>query len=111
MPLGTITKQVAKDGQTLTPRFRDHVQFVGDNLYVANGSTGFAALVAAALDKVGVDIVGVSKAGPCGGYEPIYDKASDALMLFQYPGDLGPATEVPDGDYSTVTLDLWVEYI
>lgn len=112
MAIGTITLQVAKDAQTLAPRFKDHIRFAADSTYIsATGMTDFAAAVASALGKEGVDIIGVSKAGPCGGYEPIYDKEDDALHLYQFPDALGPATALPDGDYNAVTLDLWVEYM
>jgi len=111
MALGTITLQTEKGGQTLEPRFKAHVQFLGDTSYPTGGTPGFNALVAAALGKEGVNVISVERAGLCGGFIPVYDPANDSLLVLRTGAVDSPQAEVPpttalDG----ITFDLLVEY-
>jgi len=111
MALGAITSVSEKGAKTLEPRFKAHVQFAGDGSYPTGGSTGFAALIASALDKEGVDIISVSRVGLCGGFTPIYDSANDALLVTRTAGINAADEEVPNTtNLSGVTFDLLVEY-
>lgn len=112
MTLGTITNVLPGGGRPGEPLFFDQIQMDGDSTYTAGGSLTFSETVAAALKKTGIELVGIMKAGPCGGYELIYDKAADALLMYygDYDAADGPAIQVPDGDYNAVTLDLVVLY-
>ena len=110
MAIGTITLQEGGGGQTLQPIFFDHIRFLGDETYGAGGTEDFASLVAAALGKTGVNIIGVVKAGPCGGYEVFYNNEDDKLVLYVYPDAAGVATENSTVDLSGVTMDLVVLY-
>ena len=60
MALGTITLAEHAGGQTLEPLWHDYVSFLGDNSYPAGGTPNFSTLVAAALGKEGVNIIGVT---------------------------------------------------
>lgn len=110
MSLGAITAVSEKGGQTLEPRFKAHIQFLGDDGYVAGGTAGFNALVASALDKEGVNVISVQRAGLCGGFSPVYDPANDKLLVLRTDAVDSPQEEVPNGDLSSTTFDLIVEY-
>ena len=111
MTLGTISLVEAGGGQSLQPIFFDSISMLGDDDYPAGGTPDFSALVAAALSKEGVEVVEVVKAGPCGGYEVVYDKSADKLMMFVYPDTAGVATENTTTDLSGVTMELVVLYV
>lgn len=114
MALGTISLVGAeRAGQTLEPVFRIHLQFLGDTSYPTGGSTGFTALVAAAVGKGVADItvLKVEKVGLCGGYEPIFDLANDTLLMTRTAAINLPAEEVPNTTaMDGVTFDLLVTY-
>lgn len=113
MALGAISRELAGGGRPLEPLFFDHIQFLGDDDYPAGGTVGFSDLVATALAKEGVEVVGILKAGACGGYEPIYDKANDKLLMYidNNSGANGPEIEVTaTTNLDSVTIDLVVLY-
>ena len=111
MSLGTITAQSEKGGETLEPRFKAHIRFVGDDSYPTGGTPGFNALVAAALGKEGVNVITVNRAGLCGGFSPVYDPAADTLLVLRTDQVDDPQEEVPNAfNLSAFTFDLLVEY-
>lgn len=111
MALGAITLQTEKGGQTLEPRYKAHVQLLGDSSYPTGGSPGLNALVAAALGKTGVNIISVERVGLCGGFIPVYDAANDTLLMLRTGAVSAAQEEVPNAtNLSGVTLDLLVEY-
>lgn len=110
MAIGTISLDEAGGGQTLQPIFFDVISFLGDDDYPAGGTPDFSTLVAAALSKEGIEVVGVSKAGPCGGFEVVYDKSADKLMLFVSATGL-PGVENAVTDQSGVTMELIAQYV
>jgi len=100
MALGTITvtkKTQVGDGPV---RF-DLLSFAGDGAYPSGGSTGFQALVRAALGVGNVEVLAVI-AQDCGGYQPIYDKAADKLKV--YYGDNNNASDGPLVENATANL-------
>lgn len=72
------------------------ISFDLDASYATGGYTSFAATIKA-ITGVGsrITIVDVQQTSMCGGYKLWYDRANDALEVWQYPNALGPATEVP----------------
>lgn len=111
MSLQPITLAQAGGGQTLQPVFFDSISFGGDDDYPAGGTPNFSEVVAAALEKVGIEVVGVMKAGPCGGYGVVYDKSADKLYIETYPDAAGVAAENTTTDLSGVTFELVVLYV
>ena len=55
---------------------------------------GFQALVRTALNNQNITIVDVKRANLGGGYNYIYDRINDKLMVLWYPTGQGPATDV-----------------
>lgn len=114
MSLQTITVALAGGGQTLQPIFFDSISFGGDDDYPAGGTPNFSEVVAAALGKTGIEVIGVMKAGPCGGYEVVYDKSADKLQVYEYDYDAvadGQAVENGTADISGTTFELVVLYV
>jgi hypothetical protein len=84
----------------------DHLTFAGDGTYPAGGTTGFQALVRAAL---GID-VRVIQVIPedCGGYIPVYIPATDALKIYQCGGSGAPMAEDVTANQSGRTYKMHV---
>lgn len=109
MTLGAITLEEAGNKMPSAPLFAQRISLEGDDAYPDGGTPDFQALAQAAMNIPGANILTVTKAGPCGGYEPVYDQANDKLMMFNYPDALGPAVEVTGTpDLHTTILDLLV---
>ena len=106
MALGTISKVVGDSnrGQASAPIFVDAISFLGDGTYTAGGTLLFESLVQAVAGLEGRTVVAVIPQGLCGGYEPVYDAATDALILRVS----ATGVEAADSDYSGVTLNLLV---
>lgn len=88
----------------------DTISFAGDNAYAAGGSGGFQAAVRKALGKGNVTILAVIPQD-CGGYNPVYDPATDKLKLFVGDNNNaadGPGVENATTDTSSTTLRLVV---
>jgi len=109
MALGTITVTSQTVKAASAPIQAVLLSFPGDGAYPTGGTTGFRALVRAALARQ-VNIIGVFMADKCGGYIPLYDVANDTLMVLQ--GDYsesadGPLVEVAaTGDLSATTFKV-----
>ena len=111
MVLGTMTQQSEKGAQTLEPRFKAHMQFLGDSSYTTGGTTGFAALVAAAAGRAALEVISVTKVGLCGGFIPVYDPIVDSLLVLRSAGINAAQEEVPNAaNLSGTTFDVLVEY-
>jgi hypothetical protein len=57
---------------------------------------GFTALVKTALGNQNITVVDVKRANAGGGYQYVYDRVNDTLMVYLYPTSAGPMTQVPD---------------
>ena len=111
MSLGTMTEISEQGGQTLEPRFKALIQFLGDTSYPTDGTPGINVLVAAAVGRQGVEIIKVTRAGLCGGYSPVYDPVNDKLLVLRTDAVDSPQEEVPPTTaLNGVTFDLMVEY-
>lgn len=112
MSFGTISKKEEGGVMPSAPVFCHRIQFDGDTAYPDGGTPGFKALVQAAIGVPGADILSVVKAGPCGGYEPVYDHANDKLMFFYYDYDAGAdgaaIQVIADHAMDGITIDLVV---
>lgn len=108
MALGTITPGAQQGQTTMRPNFHQRVSIVGDGAYPTGGTTGFAALLNAAL-KSNPTILQVAGYGFTAGaitHIAQYDATNDTLKVFVLAG-----TEVVDTtDLSAVTFDLVVTY-
>ena len=106
-----MTQQTEKGAQTLEPRFKAHMQFLGDSSYPTGGTTGFAALVAAAAGRQAVTVISVQRIGLCGGFIPVADPVADTLLMLRTALASAAQQEVPDTtDLSGTTFDVLVEY-
>ena len=102
MALGTITS-LAENGQEGSNVICKVISFLGDDAYVAGGTAGFSATVAAALGKGNVTVLAAIPQG-CGLHLPVYDQANDKLIVFL--GSTG--IEVANGDNSAITYNMLV---
>ena len=111
MAIGTIT--VNKSVGASTPRFEDLLSFPGDGAYPTGGTADFEGSVRAKLgdNREVVAVVGQD----CGGYVPVYDKATDKLKVYYANNDGGadgPLIEVPNNtNLAAVTFVVLVHSI
>ncbi len=111
MPIGPIT--VNKSVGASKPRFEDLLSFTGDGTYTTGGTAAFQASVRAQLgdNREVIAVVGQD----CGGYVPVYNKATDRLKVFYADNNNasdGPLIEVPNAtDLSAVTFRVLVHSI
>jgi hypothetical protein len=102
---------VTAHGHGASRLFADYITAVGPTTYPAGGTTGFAAVVAAAVGKGTVTVIAVLDSD-CGGYHPVYDVAADKLKLYYIDNNNtsdGVMIEVPNTtDLSAVTFKMTV---
>jgi len=63
--------------------------------YTTGGYTTFSTTIKTALSNTGITVLAVLAMSPFGGYKPIYNRATDALLIYQGAAGLGPDAEVP----------------
>lgn len=107
MALGTVVKNAAKSANNSQAVFYDFLTIPGDAAYLAGGTTGFDATVAAAVgdDR---EVIGVIQQD-CAGYVITYLPANGGtLKMYEEGADGGAADEVANGNYSAVSLTMLV---
>ena len=109
MALGTITVTSDQRKQASAPLGCALLSFLGDSTYTAGGTLTFQALVRTAMAK-DVTVLAVVLAGASGyAYTPVYDVATDTLVLKE--GTAGADAQVANGDYSGTTFVVLVLYM
>lgn len=111
MAIGAIT--LAEKAGDHGPVFHDVISFAGDGAYPTGGTAAFLAAFQAKVPGKGArDILAIVKAGPCGGYEPVWDNANAKLMVYFADANNAadaPSVEVPNAtDLSGVTFRVLV---
>lgn len=103
MALGEITPGAQSGEKPGAPTFVDVLAAPGDDDYPTGGTTGFQALVRAALGR-DVTVLGVIGQA-CGDNVPVYDPANDTLQVFVRSTGAEVAN---NADLSGVTFNLIV---
>lgn len=93
MSLGAISSTSKHGRDPASPTPTHVISFTGDSSYPTGGTTGFAALVQAAVGA-GVTPLFVVPVGLSGGYCPIYDKANDTLMMVTGNAEIAGGTNL-----------------
>lgn len=109
MALGALTLSAKRAKGGSTPVYVDEVSLVGPASYTTGGDTGLrAALRALTGDQR--EIVDVRPIGLNGGYDVVYNKANDALIVLTVGGAAGSVKAQPAAatDLSAVTFLLAV---
>lgn len=110
MALGTPTVVTKDHKSSSAPLKFFHLTFAGDGAYPGGGTASFESFVRTAVGEA-VDVLWVQRAGACGGYTPVYDKANDKLYLEYYDYDAvadGVGIENAVADVSGVTMSIIV---
>lgn len=94
MALGTITAGV-EVGRSGGPTILQNMSFLGDSSYPTGGTVGFQALARTAVGGESIEILAVV-AQDCGLFLPVYDKATDKLLV----------RNLTDGSEVTAAVDL-----
>jgi hypothetical protein len=81
-------------GSTVKVEGKTRVQFDLDADYATGGYTAFTTFLQTVLGTKR-SIIAVYQASAAGGYTLIWNRATDALMVYQGAAGLGPNTEVP----------------
>lgn len=107
MALGTVVPNTAKSTKGGEPVFHDYLVMPGDATYTAGGTTGFDAVIAAALgdDREVIAVVGQDCEGYVLGYLPEHD---GTLSMYEAGADGAALDEVANGDYSGTNLNMLV---
>ena len=90
--------------------FVDNVTVTLDASYPAatGGYPTFGTTLAGVIGN-GKTIMFVIPTSACGGYRPVYNRATNKLQIYQGAAGLGPDTEVPNGtDLHLITCELAV---
>lgn len=107
MALGAMTV-AAGVGQEGGPISLELISFAGDGTYSAGGTTGFEALVRAAVGKGNLDVLAVI-GQDCGGYVPVYLRATDALKVYEQTDTAtSPLIETATANLSGTTFNVIV---
>ncbi len=107
MSLGAMTKSAGVGEGPSAPTFLDLLQFVGDDNYTTGGTVGFQALVQTLVGD-SREVLAVA-AQDCGGFVVAYDKATDALIVYEAAADGNPLDEIGNGsNQSGVTYNVLV---
>lgn len=121
MALSTLTCDKAAGFGVIAPTPQARISFAGDAAYATNGSAGFAAKVATALEAAGLKPGTLTSAQilavvslECGGYKAEYIHSTDKLKVYygNYDASDGPQIEVPNAtDLSAVTFNVLVLFV
>lgn len=107
MAIGAITAGNGV-GQNAGPISLELISFTGDASYPAGGTTGFQALVRAAVGKGDLTIL-AAWGQDAGGFTPVYDKAADKLKVFRTGAVNAAQEEVPaTTNLSATTFNVMV---
>jgi hypothetical protein len=107
MALGTVVPNTAKSTKGAEPVYHDYLVIPGDATYTAGGTTGFDAVVAAALgdDREVIGVMGQDCEGYILGYLPA---GGGTLSMYEAGADAAALDEVANGNYSAVSLNMLV---
>lgn len=81
MAIGAITVNETEGAAPSAPLFVDDLQFAGDGAYPTGGTADFEGSVQAKL-KQGRTVLGVIDIKGVAGHYPVYDRATDKLLMF-----------------------------
>jgi hypothetical protein len=107
MALGTVVPNTSKSTLGGEPVYHDYLVIPGDATYTAGGTTGFDAVVAAALgdDREVIAVIGQDCEGYVLGYLPAN---GGTLSMYEAGADGAALDEVADGDYHATNLNMLV---
>lgn len=122
MALATLTCDKAAGFGVIAPAPQARISFAGDAAYATNGSAGFAAKVATALEAASLKPGTLTSAAilavislDCGGYKAEYINSTDKLKVYYVDNNNasdGPQIEVPNAtDLSAVTFNVLVLFV
>lgn len=95
MALANVAVSLTSGNAPGDPQYTYRISLDLDGDYQTGGYLTFFATTLKAVIGPGRTVVAINQLSPCGGYKLWYIIATDALQVYQYPGALGPATEVP----------------
>ena len=107
MAIGAITAGDQDGAKPSAPLFVDVLSFNGDDAYPTGGTTGFQAAVQAIVGDQREILAVIGQ--DCGGYDPVYIPATDALKVYESGADGSANDEVANAaDLSGTTFNVVV---
>jgi hypothetical protein len=100
-------------GSTVRMTNKQRIKFDLDADYATGGYASFVATTVKTILGSKITVLDIVQVSPAGGYLLWWDRANDKLMVYQYPTNIGPATQVPvHTNLAAITaLEMVVEYI
>lgn len=100
-------------GSTVRMTNKQRIKFDLDADYQTGGYASFVATTVKTVLGSKITVLGIEQASPAGGYKLWWDRANDKLMVWQYPTNIGPSTEVPlHTNLAGITaVEVLVEYV